>query len=347
MARRASIGPSEDHPRIRGEHAGERLDRRGLLGSSPHTRGARLRQARPRRAARIIPAYAGSTTKPGSSSPTAWDHPRIRGEHSFEKLPSAMARGSSPHTRGAHRGSNRPPHYRRIIPAYAGSTSIGPTTTPRRSDHPRIRGEHHPRRRAGRSVRRIIPAYAGSTGTTPFPSARSCGSSPHTRGALPLGVQAEGLGRIIPAYAGSTSSCHPYTCAPAGSSPHTRGAQYRVWRDWTNRGIIPAYAGSTGLFSFCCRFSPGSSPHTRGAREGRAASERRDRIIPAYAGSTPGSASPTAAWTDHPRIRGEHWAAAAMAALMPGSSPHTRGAPGFGRDRRRRRRIIPAYAGST
>ena len=30
-----------------------------------------------------------------------------------------------------------------------------------------------------------------------------------------------------------------------------------------------------------------------------------------------------------------------------GSSPHTRGAPGLGGDRRRRQRIIPAYAGST
>ena len=32
---------------------------------------------------------------------------------------------------------------------------------------------------------------------------------------------------------------------------------------------------------------------------------------------------------------------------MIGSSPHTRGALGFGRVRRRRQRIIPAYAGST
>ena len=50
-----------DHPRIRGEHTID--DRRRILtnGSSPHTRGARVRESGEHPAGGIIPAYAGST----------------------------------------------------------------------------------------------------------------------------------------------------------------------------------------------------------------------------------------------------------------------------------------------
>ena len=52
---------STDHPRIRGEHAVDVGPNRRRRGSSPHTRGARLRGARRHQERRIIPAYAGST----------------------------------------------------------------------------------------------------------------------------------------------------------------------------------------------------------------------------------------------------------------------------------------------
>ena len=73
---------------------------------------------------RIIPAYAGSTTAVSIAKGEAGDHPRIRGEHGAPAPAAAEGSGSSPHTRGARRGSNRPPRYRRIIPAYAGSTIL-------------------------------------------------------------------------------------------------------------------------------------------------------------------------------------------------------------------------------
>ena len=50
---------------------------------------------------------------------------------------------------------------------------------------------------------------------------------------------------------------------------------------------------------------------------------------------------------DHPRIRGEHWAAQDMTDLIPGSSPHTRGAHTHPSDKGPTEGIIPAYAGST
>ena len=69
--------------------------------------------------------------------------------------------------------------------------------------------------------------------------------------------------------------------------------------------------------------------------------------IPAYAGSTRTSATPTGTAPDHPRIRGEHYAAHKVAIEAGGSSPHTRGAPTAPVVRVAELGIIPAYAGST
>ena len=71
----------------------------------------------------------------------------------------------------------------------------------------------------------------------------------------------------------------------------------------------------------------GSSPHTRGAPVA--------------------VQCPCDGVEDHPRIRGEHKQVNISVNTFEGSSPHTRGAPTAINGRRRRRRIIPAYAGST
>ena len=70
-------------------------------------------------------------------------------------------------------------------------------------------------------------------------------------------------------------------------------------------------------------------------------------IIPAYAGSTVEPSEMLTAQKDHPRIRGEHFRSVKCVTPGPGSSPHTRGAPPPSALGSPRRRIIPAYAGST
>ena len=72
---------SRDHPRIRGEHWKKCRIVTGIVGSSPHTRGAR--------------------PTPTDSYSRVSDHPRIRGEHALSELLTDDVRGSSPHTRGA------------------------------------------------------------------------------------------------------------------------------------------------------------------------------------------------------------------------------------------------------
>ena len=135
-------GSVADHPRIRGEHDGNRPASQEREGSSPHTRGARPHLALLQPALRIIPAYAGSTQARFPDRRHSRDHPRIRGEHSTRPRLNRARGGSSPHTRGAHGPGRYGPDRRGIIPAYAGSTFDPTDRKTWCRDHPRIRGEH-------------------------------------------------------------------------------------------------------------------------------------------------------------------------------------------------------------
>ena len=234
----------------------------------------------------------------------------------------------------------------RIIPAYAGSTYHLPLRRSVRGDHPRIRGEHGFRRLGGN----VLP-----------------GSSPHTRGAPTRQVKSAYDDRIIPAYAGSTpsrssptwqTSDHPRIrgehdahigsdATYPGSSPHTRGARAPVDMGLSSSRIIPAYAGSTNQ-PVVISAHHSDHPRIRGEHaHWRHHAMRGAGIIPAYAGSTRQNDARTTETQDHPRIRGEHNAHRPTHERGPGSSPHTRGAQARQERRRLRRRIIPAYAGST
>ena len=254
----------------------------------------------------------------------------------------------------------------RIIPAYAGSTTSCTWRRRGTGDHPRIRGEH-------------TTVYERTI--------EQEGSSPHTRGAHQRPLGRHQIWGIIPAYAGSTSphpwfplseTDHPrirgehahrsiLEVAREGSSPHTRGAPPTRFSGRPPRRIIPAYAGSTHWSGVC--FDPGwdhprirgehlrmhlvrdgddgSSPHTRGAPASPVVRVAEGGIIPAYAGSTWRRLVALRPSRDHPRIRGEHHLHTVVPAVDRGSSPHTRGALHRRPHLRRRRRIIPAYAGST
>ena len=255
-------------------------------------------------------------------------------------------KGSSPLTRGAPltvRGSFA---RRRLIPAHAGSTSLGHCWRYRSGAHPRSRGEHG-----------VLVKY----------DTAGLGSSPLTRGALnQLDILSQ-LRGLIPAHAGSTTACAQATSAAGahprsrgehlpgeleddgveGSSPLTRGTHYRdKWEPW-RKGLIPAHAGST---------SSGSSKPTRAGAHPRSRGEHAegadvlavlDGLIPAHAGSTPPGTPAQAYRGAHPRSRGEHLMDVGLDLKDWGSSPLTRGARQPLRVHRRDDGLIPAHAGST
>ncbi len=161
----ARMARMSDHPRLRGEHHWTRSTQWSSVGSSPPTRGARCQARRPGDDAGIIPAYAGSTARALSTAGHGVDHPRLRGEHLTPVLVDLGRKGSSPPTRGARPAPFRGVVFGRIIPAYAGSTTVRFAVISGWPDHPRLRGEHNLRMRCG-----FTPA----------------GSSPPTRGARSL-----------------------------------------------------------------------------------------------------------------------------------------------------------------
>ena len=274
-------------------------------GSSPLSRGIPRPVAATWRSARIIPALAGNTPSPGSTTTSPADHPRSRGEYPITGVDDYIARGSSPLSRGIRCPTPPRRGLSRIIPALAGNTSAWMAPSSPSRDHPRSRGEY----------------------------AEACpdrgdlyGSSPLSRGIQNFLNGGSQRCRIIPALAGNTSNAssttsmrgdHPRSRGEyravadavdyiVGSSPLSRGIRYPFSRVAVLERIIPALAGNT-----CLTHTPriqqkdhprsrgeyrgmvaepepgvGSSPLSRGIPRGTLHVSGSARIIPALAGNT-------------------------------------------------------------
>ena len=177
------FGRFRDHPRMCGEHLPESAICGHSRGSSPHVRGALVQDFLQGLSTGIIPACAGSTVSWRIRRPPCRDHPRMCGEHNRGSSFGQSHKGSSPHVRGARQACDDALQESGIIPACAGSTTVGKTKLLFIWDHPRMCGEH-------------------ADGNKTIQGAK--GSSPHVRGALhDHRISILFLG-IIPACAGST-----------------------------------------------------------------------------------------------------------------------------------------------
>jgi len=337
---------SRDHPRVRGEHLAEGLDQPCGLGPSPRARGAQGPPGPPGRAARTIPACAGSTRPRWTCTTWPRDHPRVRGEHTVRQPWAWAIPGPSPRARGAlHLG-----RVQRVadgtIPACAGSTVWGLAAGRGvRGPSPRARGAQD-LAPCDQIARGTIPACAGST-------------PPHTYG-LPAW-------RDHPRVRGEHRPRPTPRRRPAGPSPRARGALAICRRPALQQGTIPACAGSTGLrhprkgnlrdhprvrgehgipWSRIPVF-PGPSPRARGAHRRGRRSDPRCGTIPACAGSTSARPPSSRSGRDHPRVRGEHLGDHQVPGALQGPSPRARGARVGGGLVRLPVRTIPACAGST
>ena len=197
---------------------------------------------------RIIPARAGFTTGPTSSTTSTADHPRSRGVYPGRPRSRRRVRGSSPLARGLRGTRVLCLRTGRIIPARAGFTGGLSRSCLCDWDHPRSRG-----------VYRLPPEQTEIAG----------GSSPLARGLLAAYHAPVCVTGIIPARAGFTACPRSRRRSPAdhprsrgvyirrravgplvvGSSPLARGLLARAIRSARRIGIIPARAGFTDLRS--------------------------------------------------------------------------------------------------
>ena len=214
------------HPRSRGEHARDRVEIEGSLGSSPLARGTHRVARRAITVGRLIPARAGNTDRTALRAAYMAAHPRSRGEHNRVKGLVFYRFGSSPLARGTLRCCCgwfiRP----RLIPARAGNTTSELVMYAMNSAHPRSRGEHQKTNTANGLVSWLIPARAGNTPRTSaespptpaHPRSRGehsrkpaidrlvIGSSPLARGTLARRCISSATMRLIPARAGNTTT---------------------------------------------------------------------------------------------------------------------------------------------
>ena len=153
-------------------------------GSSPRVRGKPgpgLQEAARRG---LIPARAGKTRSPVSSTEACQAHPRVCGENDGSTSANRKVFGSSPRVRGKHGLDQGHRAQRGLIPACAGKTRAGAPIRASARAHPRVCGENLAGRRrnllaSGSSPRvrgkraapdghtlasRLIPACAGKTG---------------------------------------------------------------------------------------------------------------------------------------------------------------------------------------
>ena len=171
------------HPRSRGENSTRTRVLRGVVGSSPLTRGKHQGGGRRRRRMGLIPAHAGKTVLARLGGADAEAHPRSRGENTLPSWPPTPCEGSSPLTRGKRVAVFYGLLLSGLIPAHAGKTSRATSITNTAAAHPRSRGENRPTR---------------------LSTASRLGSSPLTRGKPYCGCGPADLGGLIPAHAGKT-----------------------------------------------------------------------------------------------------------------------------------------------
>ena len=171
------------HPRVGGENRGGGCDGDGGEGSSPRGRGKRGRPRTRKRCRRLIPAWAGKTSRGSSWPQQRGAHPRVGGENGYLSVFRVTGLGSSPRGRGKRDLRRVKGVTTGLIPAWAGKTAGYGARAGRGRAHPRVGGENlrmpsRPQSKTGSSPRgrgkpwgtvggitmdRLIPAWAGKT----------------------------------------------------------------------------------------------------------------------------------------------------------------------------------------
>ena len=114
------------------------------IGSSPRVRGKRCSSVVFIVVSRLIPACAGKTGRPSSTTSAPWAHPRVCGENMRILELLARFRGSSPRVRGKPDRVERSVYGDGLTPACAGKTTSPTAASTSAWAHPRVCGENAP-----------------------------------------------------------------------------------------------------------------------------------------------------------------------------------------------------------
>ena len=139
----ATLG--EEHPRARGENDIGSGSENSSRGTSPRTRGKRGMSWGFVASWRNIPAHAGKTPSTFTASRPITEHPRARGENTNPPGILYHHIGTSPRTRGKLVSAVQDAFSMGNIPAHAGKTSSLNQSPQPKQEHPRARGENHPK----------------------------------------------------------------------------------------------------------------------------------------------------------------------------------------------------------
>ena len=133
--------PRRDHPHLRGEKLPMLKAPVPVGGSPPLTWGKGRWLWNTGMGRRITPTYVGKRTAGGYNAGKPGDHPHLRGEKLFHRLPTSKGLGSPPLAWGKVRGSHPLAAAAGITPTCVGKST--PWTTPGMpgEDHPHLRGE--------------------------------------------------------------------------------------------------------------------------------------------------------------------------------------------------------------
>ena len=187
---------------MRGEDVSATVNGESWVGSPPHARGRRCSAITISIAVRITPACAGKTPKGHAAFVLIADHPRMRGEDEALPRSGGIRMGSPPHARGRLAMLSDVSSITRITPACAGKTCVFSLPLHRGTDHPRMRGEDAPNRRAQR---------------------HEAGSPPHARGRLVGGHVGKQARADHPRMRGEDPKKSLIAPQMVGSPPHARG----------------------------------------------------------------------------------------------------------------------------
>ncbi len=274
-----------NHPRMRGADNVLSQPPPAFVEPSPRARGRRDEHRDVRRLYRTIPACAGPTGCTCLPTPSAANHPRVRGADLRMEIVYGWYVEPSPRAQGRLGRGAAVPELRGTIPACAGPTRGDRAGARPSPNHPRVRG-----------------ADPESVEV----DCRRCEPSPRARGRQLTGFIVDCYARTIPACAGPTSRS-TWLASPRRNHPRVRGADVAIAcvvvglvepspRARGRLGLngvvppvsrtIPACAGPTCAARSRREWSPEPSPRARGRLLGSLDGAGQARTIPACAGPT-------------------------------------------------------------